>query len=81
MRHFITVVALLMGLLPSTALAQSVPSCQFVLGFEALQHLLPTVVGNCVDNEQHNLDNGDALQHTTAGLLVWRKHPQAGTRN
>jgi len=30
-------------------------------------------VGQCVDNEGHNPANGDALQQTTDGLLVWRK--------
>jgi hypothetical protein len=52
-------------------------SCQFVLGFAALQSLIPQVVGNCIDNEQHGA-NGDGLQHTTGvknavGLMVWRK--------
>lgn len=48
-------------------------SCQFVLGFAALHDLIPDVVGACVSDEQHNPDNGDALQETTNGLLVWRK--------
>jgi hypothetical protein len=71
-RHLIVIFAFAFGLLPSVALAQSAPVCQFVLGFAALQAMLPAV-GNCVDNEQHNPDNGDALQHTTTGLLVWRR--------
>src|SRR5207253_4197506 len=29
--------------------------------------------GGCLENEHHNPDNGDALQQTTGGLLVWRK--------
>jgi hypothetical protein len=72
-RRLIVVFAVVLGLLPSVARAQSAPACQFVLGFAALQAMLPAVVGNCVDDEQHNPDNGDALQHTTVGLLVWRK--------
>jgi hypothetical protein len=44
-----------------------------VLGFKLLHDLIPTIVGNCLDNEQHNPTNGDALQYTTGGLLVWRK--------
>jgi hypothetical protein len=71
-RHLIVIFAFAFGLLPSVALAQSAPVCQFVLGFAALQAMLPAV-GNCVDNEQHNPDNGDALQHTTTGMFVWRK--------
>jgi hypothetical protein len=44
-----------------------------VLGFADLHNLLPNIVGSCVDDEQHNPVNGDALQQTTGGLLVWRK--------
>ncbi|MGI8916721.1 MAG: Kelch repeat-containing protein [Chloroflexota bacterium] len=47
--------------------------CRFVLGFAALHAAMPTVVGACTDDEQHNQVNGDATQHTTNGLLVWRK--------
>jgi len=35
--------------------------------------LLPTTIGDCLENEQHNPSNGDGVQHTTGGLLVWRK--------
>jgi len=35
--------------------------------------LIPAVVGACVDNEVHNPQNGDGLQQTAGGLLVWRK--------
>lgn len=48
-------------------------TCQFVLGFAALRDLIPGQVRTCVDNEQHNPANGDGLQLTTGGLLVWRK--------
>ena len=47
--------------------------CQFSLGFGTLATLIPTQVGSCVDSEAHNPANGDALQHTNRGLLVWRK--------
>src|SRR5215469_13491983 len=48
-------------------------SCQYVLGFAALDALIPTVVGACLVDEHHNPANGDGLQETTGGLLVWRK--------
>lgn len=48
-------------------------TCTFVLGFKTLHDLIPDVVGNCVVDEHHNPANGDALQETTRGLLVWRK--------
>ncbi|MCC7107585.1 MAG: DUF4232 domain-containing protein [Chloroflexi bacterium] len=54
----------------STARAQN---CQFVLGFATMDSLIPQQVGQCLENEHHNPINGDALQMTTGGLLVWRK--------
>ena len=73
MRRFVVVLAAVIALLPAAARAQDAPSCQFVLGFAAMQAMLPDIVGHCVDDEQHNPASGDALQHTTGGLLVWRK--------
>ena len=62
------------GLLPAVEAAPAAQPgpCQFVLGFQTLHNLIPNIVGDCVTNEQHNT-NGDALQETTNGLLVWRK--------
>jgi hypothetical protein len=48
-------------------------ACRFVLGFAALHGLVPGVVGACLEDEQHNPLTGDGMQHTTRGLLVWRK--------
>ena len=48
-------------------------ACGFVLGFATIHDLIPQIVGDCVTNEQHNPENGDALQVTTNGLMVWRK--------
>jgi photosystem II stability/assembly factor-like uncharacterized protein len=53
------------------AAANSGP-CQFVLGFQTLQALDPNDIGTCVDNQAY-ASNGDAQQHTSKGLLVWRK--------
>src|SRR5260221_12310073 len=67
--------ALLLALLVA-APAAPVPSpaaCAFRLGFAALHDLVPQVVGDCVTDEHHNPLNGDGLQETTRGLLVWRK--------
>jgi hypothetical protein len=49
------------------------PGCRFVLGFAALRAQIPAVVGECLEDERHNPENGDTLQRTTGGLLVWRK--------
>lgn len=48
-------------------------SCNFDLGFKTLHDAFPKQVGDCLDNESYNPNNGDALQHTTNGLLNWRK--------
>jgi hypothetical protein len=72
----VLVVALAPALAAPTEQAQS--GCRFVLGFKTIKDQIPRVVGDCLDNEGHNPQNGDGLQHTTAhhgkgGLLVWRK--------
>jgi hypothetical protein len=57
-----------------TQSSQAVPG-QFVfkLGFKLLADRVPHVVGQPVENEWHNPENGDGLQRTTTGLMVWRK--------
>ena len=52
--------------------ASAAGSCHFQLGFAALHAALPTEVGDCLDDETYAA-NGDSLQRTTGGLLVWRK--------
>ena len=52
--------------------------CEFVLGFATLKALIdeaegPEKVGQCLENEHFNPENGDSLQRTSGGLLVWRK--------
>ena len=50
-----------------------VMGCQYVLGFEALQGMIPDAVGNCVDNEQHDPSDGITRQTTAGGVLLWDK--------
>lgn len=47
--------------------------CQFVLGFQTIHDQIPNTVGDCVVDQHYNPDNGDALQETAGGMLVWRK--------
>src|SRR6184192_1734166 len=47
--------------------------CTFTLGFKTLHDMIPDTVGACREDEWHNAVNGDGLQQTTGGLLVWRK--------
>lgn len=58
---------------PASSLAQVQQGCDFVLGFSTLHDLIPDRVGQCLENEWHNPQNGDALQRTTGGLMAWRK--------
>jgi len=52
------------------AFAQEKPA--FKLGFKAMADQIPNVVGEPVENEHYG-PNGDSLQQTTTGLMVWRK--------
>ena len=75
MRHLIVIALVLasaVGLVVSPAPA-SAADCEFVLGFKALHDLIPATAGDCREDE-HHAANGDGLQATTGGLLVWRKH-------
>jgi hypothetical protein len=48
--------------------------CRFVLGFATLRDLVGAQkVGTCLEDEHFNLENGNSEQHTSGGLLVWRK--------
>lgn len=49
------------------------PACRFQFGFAHLAQLIPTQVGTCLDDESNNPAQGNDLQHTSTGLLVWRK--------
>ena len=67
--------AVLLGLALFLLLSTSAAAaeCHFVLGFKTLRDLTGhNIVGECLENQHHGA-NGDALQQTTGGLLVWRK--------
>lgn len=68
----LTFVLLMVLISPATARSAQASGCIFSLGFATLHSLIPTRVGDCLDDESHNSANGDAPQHTAAGLLVWR---------
>ena len=70
-RRVLVVVILLFGLWSPTVSAQS--TCRFVLGFATLRDAVgPATIGDCLGNERHGA-NGDSLQRTTKGEMVWRK--------
>lgn len=58
---------------PVASMSATAPAdCQFMLGFKSLRELAPEVVGSCTTNQSY-APNGDAVQQTNRGLLVWRK--------
>ena len=48
------------------------PAVAFKLGFNALASQIPSYAGQPVEDEHYGA-NGDSLQQTTTGLMVWRK--------
>ncbi len=52
--------------------ANAQPAPTFKLGFKALADQIPDVVGIPLENE-HWAANGDSLQTTSKGMMVWRK--------
>jgi glucose/arabinose dehydrogenase len=68
----VLVLVLALRMWPATTGAQA--PCEFVLGFAAIRAAVGAErVGECLENERANPANGDALQRTSGGLLVWRK--------
>ena len=70
---FLLLFLLITTVSPALAAPPRSEHCEFVLGFKTIHDLIPDRVGECLENERHNPVNGDTLQRTTGGLLVWRK--------
>lgn len=73
MKHLALSLVLAIGLLVSnfgTATAQVV---EFRLGFAALAGMIPSLVGQPLENEHFDPVAEQSLQNTTTGLMVWRK--------
>lgn len=70
----VLLIATLLAAWPPTPADAQQPSCRFVLGFATLRDLIGSEkVGSCLEDEHFNIENGNAEQHTTGGLMVWRK--------
>jgi hypothetical protein len=68
------IVAVTLVLLYGTVDVNGQASCRFVLGFATLREQVGAdKVGQCLEDEHFNLDNGNAEQRTSGGLMVWRK--------
>ena len=71
-RHVIPLVIalILSSAVVALAFAQTPP--QFKLGFKTVADQISDVVGQPLEDEHYGA-NGDSLQQTTTGLMVWRK--------
>ena len=74
LRVALLLVLILAGAWWNAPASAQAPACRFVLGFAALRDLVGREkVGDCLEDEHFNVENGNAEQRTTGGLLVWRK--------
>lgn len=71
----LVVVLLVISYLPFVTGPQAATAadCEFVMGFKTVHDVIPDIVGDCKVNQHYNSQNGDGLQETAGGLLVWRK--------
>jgi hypothetical protein len=53
--------------------APSPSRCYFQFEMRLLRSEIPDQVGDCLENQHYNPENGDTLQRTTGGLMVWRR--------
>lgn len=77
MKRFVLTAILAVCVLMLPAAPVRAAACHFALGFATLHDLLPVQVGQCIDDASYTA-NGDAVQHTTGGLLVWKKPAPGG---
>ena len=61
------------NLVPNKPLPARTQPCQFVMGFKSLRDRIPAEVGECLENEWHDPQTGNAIQRTTKGAFLWRK--------
>ena len=71
-RSFLAALAILGATAAPASAAAPADNCNFVLGFAALHDAAPSAIGACTDNQAFAA-NGDSIQHTAKGMLVWRK--------
>ena len=72
-RLLVSVLLAVISTLTVTGVAGAQTAPHFVLGFQFLASQIPTVVGSPLDDEHFDPVTGDSIQHTTTGLMVWRK--------
>ncbi len=79
---FATILGLSASSVASAPLALAATTCPaptFVLGFAALKDQLGPIMGNPLECEHANPQNGDSLQQTTTGLAFYRKSTNTPT--
>src|SRR4051794_21004758 len=76
MRHIVAtlIVAVMLVLVSGAIDVHGQDSCSFVGGFARLRDLVGAdKIGNCLEDEHFNADNGNTEQRTSGGLMVWRR--------
>ena len=69
----VALVAVVLALWPGILSGAQPTSCRFVQGFATLRELVGAAkVGDCLEDERINSENGNTEQRTSGGLLVWR---------
>ena len=67
------IAALLLAACAPNATRGVAADCEFRLGFRALHDQIPSIVGDCLENEHFNPATGNTEQRTSGGLVVWRQ--------
>jgi len=71
-RSILCILVLAFALTASTTVVSAQTAPEFQLGFKVLADQIPDIVGTPVETE-HYASNGDSIQQTTKGMMVWRK--------
>ncbi|HEX2923954.1 MAG TPA: hypothetical protein VHS28_08005 [Chloroflexota bacterium] len=74
MRRLLIALALTLAVaIPMVEGTEAQAGPQFQFGFSTLASLIPSIVGQPLENEHFDVTSGNSLQQTTNGLMVWRK--------
>ena len=60
------------GMAPGSGGSGNVTGHRFMMGFGTMASMMGNVVGQPLQDEWHSA-NGDGIQMTTTGMMVWRK--------
>jgi hypothetical protein len=70
--HLLVTLAFVIALLPAAPRAAAA-ECTFEFGFRELHDLIPDVTGDCQHDASYASTDGDGIQPTANGVMIWRK--------